>query len=1344
MQIVLDNIYPVFDAIEELGNIATSGYPMPRGTFNCLLNPLGEAYARGWFCLRRDTLNKINLNATHSITFTDDTGRSATAYNLLFVTEPLNLVPGKASDPDAVFLCEMSDLRYQLGGPHMGVAVNKQFNVRAPDYSADATPATNYYADSLNAGAAWTWQTMMANLWATMSTQLGTTPTLPAIPDGTPEGWRFPGVSCWWALNRILEYANVAVLWNPTLQSNPYSLVAIGATDSASDAAITTAETGNLKIFDREYRSVIFGRIPGKARVYFHVQYGRYGEEQTTPRTSSQWATNGVTSIDVTGPDSASDPSVIVPLWGSMAALADKDGAITNTSALTTNASDVANGFWRMIRGRGGLRLHKIFSGVLMNGSTAFVPGSSIRGVAWRQDLNGIGGDEPGGLITEIVRHPFWMLRVDDQAGFCECCDDSTEVQSPDFRPSYPNYPHLLQKVRLTTGTADANGLFTAFVQQYDSTARTWSDKEACYAKEHNGLTTLASGNRYTARLSGYDSTATAAPIYTIGDGGGALTWNVVAVTLAAGTYNNYALTSVTGTLLINATGNVIITGFANGWEGRFLKVESAVASVGTVTLPTESGSSTASNRVHSPSSWDEVISPGGGRSLNYNSSIDNRWCLNFLTEDTAKASSGIPSAASVTGGLAVDTTSTSPSCGALYVYYGAAWHHTAGGGLVSYTANRTALQSDYTQLLKHKTAAGVHTLDFPNTGIDACWHAFHYNEPATSAANSGSLLLTAATVFHGVVFSGGGGFTQADGSGAFYSWGVEQYRTGKTISTSTYTILPSDENLVLVFTNSTGCAVTLPQSANTGNFAAGFRFCVDNKCSAGNVVITPATSTIDGLAAIAVQTRCSVEICADGTNYNVERGWAPTGVTEYSTTPQTITAGWHGRNNVYTGSAAGVFNEPATLPTGMLFGVINAGTGAGTTLAYTRVSGVIDTLRRGDGFILNNVASGDAGTAAFAALGVMRNGGREVSSSGSCTRDDNNRVIAYTGSGGHTQTLYTIDATNQSWDTVYSIFFKNNGTANWTIAAGGADTINGAATLLLGPCQGIHLYAIAAAKWIGVTGVACVQYGTADPTYTAPQGTPYYQTTSHHLWINSSGSTTWTDVTSGQYVGTTVFLTSGGTTATFTTGATTNKIKIRMWGGGGGGGGMKTVASGYGVAGGGGSGGYAEKTFTVTPSTGYTYQVGNGGSGGAGSIPGNGGTGQNSLFTVGGTTVTAFGGVGGTGSTAVSGASIIVTGGGTGAPISTNGDLNCIGMDGQGGAATGCLGVNGSGNFVLEEGSQPGTTSIGNCALNTSAGNGSAGSKGSGGQGASVLAGSATANGGQGGFGVLIIDEYT
>jgi hypothetical protein len=214
-----------------------------------------------------------------------------------------------------------------------------------------------------------------------------------------------------------------------------------------------------------------------------------------------------------------------------------------------------------------------------------------------------------------------------------------------------------------------------------------------------------------------------------------------------------------------------------------------------------------------------------------------------------------------------------------------------------------------------------------------------------------------------------------------------------------------------------------------------------------------------------------------------------------------------------------------------------------------------------------------------------------------------------------------------------------------------------------------------------------------------------------------------------GRYLSTTVILTG---TTTYTTPAGCTSIFVRVQAGGGGGGGCTSLAAAAVGAGGGGAGGYAEKTFAVTPNTAYTCAVGAAGAGVSNAAGNNGG---NSTFAVGATTVTAFGGTGGPIGTAAT--TLVARGGGAGGVVSTNGDVNGGGMPGNYGVtlivatpivASGCGGSSDFGSGGL------GLVAVGNG--NNANGFGAGG-------GGSATGASAVRTGGNGTAGVIIVDAY-
>jgi hypothetical protein len=218
-----------------------------------------------------------------------------------------------------------------------------------------------------------------------------------------------------------------------------------------------------------------------------------------------------------------------------------------------------------------------------------------------------------------------------------------------------------------------------------------------------------------------------------------------------------------------------------------------------------------------------------------------------------------------------------------------------------------------------------------------------------------------------------------------------------------------------------------------------------------------------------------------------------------------------------------------------------------------------------------------------------------------------------------------------------------------------------------------------------------------------------------------------------GRFIKRTVYSTSGQS-GNHTTDAKASSINVRMVGGGGGGGGAPTAATSAAVGSGGGAGSYAEKWFTVSPSTAYAFAVGAGATGGA-NTGAAGATGASSTFAVGGVTLTAPGGGPGIGHAAATTADTVAVGGAGGA-VATNGDINGTGAPGDDGLRrSGTVGWSGSGGSSNFGGGGKGKNVAGAGAAGTG--------YGAGGGGGVVLNASAAVTGGAGTQGLIIVDEY-
>jgi hypothetical protein len=464
--------------------LAAQGLPIPPelGRCNSFWNPLGAAAGRGWVLLLRDDLDALDLNALHTLEFEherQDGGKEQITFSSLVVaSEPRNLTPSFTSeDSQSLYLVEVADVRHLLDNEHFVFPINKQYNVRAYAYLG-AGGATEYLVSSLNAGSAWTWETMIQDVWNLMSARLGSNPTLPFTPHGTPEGFIFQGGSAWKALNTILARIGCAF----KSADGVFSIVQLGATDA--DTASLLEEWHDLRLHDEERIPIIRGTIPYGVRVFFHRQEQYPGLEQTTPRTSVNWQTASAYSVDIVGPDSASaEPGTYHPIWDDLPAIYDKDNALTNSATLDARAQERSDDYFRQLRED---ELFRVYSGFM-----PVLPGSTVKGVVHSE------GD--GGAVTQVARSA-WGYLTPSLNGWT-----SSRLHAPDLSPSWPAAQAQLSKVIEIANGTPSSGRYDSTVEIRDSAGSAWMDKESVYAIDLRGASSLTAGDKYNGILIGYE-----------------------------------------------------------------------------------------------------------------------------------------------------------------------------------------------------------------------------------------------------------------------------------------------------------------------------------------------------------------------------------------------------------------------------------------------------------------------------------------------------------------------------------------------------------------------------------------------------------------------------------------------------------------------------------------------------------------------------------------------------------------------------------------------------------------------------------------------------------------------
>lgn len=357
------------------------------GRANSFWCPAGKYPSRGWLLLPRyeyDQLDKYATNLQLTI-------GNLTPLMSLAIVQASCVTTGLSANANALYLIEVTDARGILSNEWFQFPTITSYNIRAPAYPQQ------YYAATLNAGAAWTWSGMIGDLWTQMSARLGAFPGLPNTPSSTPEGWWFPGISAWEALCGILAHLGMVVACDLT-STTPYTIVSAGATDVAF-TALQEAYACNLED-ELEWIDVGAGRVPKTVIVLFGRRNSLYGTEETVRLDTQQWSANALYSVSVTAPAAFASAIGKHFIKDDFTLRYDVDGnpLATDVAVATTIASARVSQYFAKIYSSTDGFMSQTYAGAL-----PFKTGSQVDGVAWRQDFMEQGRQ---GWKTHIVQGP--------------------------------------------------------------------------------------------------------------------------------------------------------------------------------------------------------------------------------------------------------------------------------------------------------------------------------------------------------------------------------------------------------------------------------------------------------------------------------------------------------------------------------------------------------------------------------------------------------------------------------------------------------------------------------------------------------------------------------------------------------------------------------------------------------------------------------------------------------------------------------------------------------------------------------------------------------------------------
>jgi len=367
---------------------------------NSLFVPGGRQPARGWILLPLSSYAALTkASGLYGVNYQlqiDDcvTGSVPVTFKGLAIVQARCVTYGVPTD-DKIYLVEFTDARGILANKWFQAPTQSQYNLLAPAYPG------LYYSASLNSGTAWTWSTMLGNLWG-QAGNLGSYPGLPVTPTGTPTGWNFPGISIWQAINDILDHIGCQISVDLT-STSPYGIVQLGAADAAF-AALQAKYAGNLRD-DLAYIDVGSARVPETVYVLFHRINQYYGTEETVRRDSSQWETTFDYAVPISAPSTFTGATGIHFIWDDFCPRFDEDGTILSgdaTTCATIAAERVTQYYQEIYWGTLGF-MDRTYASPL-----PFKTGSQVSGVSWKQKFNP--KLKRDSWMTNIVRKslPLW------------------------------------------------------------------------------------------------------------------------------------------------------------------------------------------------------------------------------------------------------------------------------------------------------------------------------------------------------------------------------------------------------------------------------------------------------------------------------------------------------------------------------------------------------------------------------------------------------------------------------------------------------------------------------------------------------------------------------------------------------------------------------------------------------------------------------------------------------------------------------------------------------------------------------------------------------------------------
>lgn len=282
--------------------------------YNCPLRSPGH----GFLLVKRKWIDQRDFeqgDKFRALQIFDGYGNSFELKKVLVIGHSNAVTPGARGDEDTAYLLEVTDRRWLFWD--RGTPITDAYNLRT---DADG----EYITTTLNFGTAWTWQQILNDIWPT---ELGSAPTIPFTPHGTPEQIWFHNEFPLRAVDYLLTRLACALKYNPF--TDVFTIVRLGHATTGETARIRgfLNQLNDFRIWDQYAIAGRTAKYPQTVRVQFRVK------KPYTDGTAPYYNVNHTVQ-----PTAASINAGTVALLEDDLVAQYDGSSVTNSSALTARA----------------------------------------------------------------------------------------------------------------------------------------------------------------------------------------------------------------------------------------------------------------------------------------------------------------------------------------------------------------------------------------------------------------------------------------------------------------------------------------------------------------------------------------------------------------------------------------------------------------------------------------------------------------------------------------------------------------------------------------------------------------------------------------------------------------------------------------------------------------------------------------------------------------------------------------------------------------------------------------------------------------------------------------------